>query len=156
MSKLGCQKLLLQKYSKYLKPFALSGTLIFISLILITTWQNFFLLSWDLLFYIGFVLPFTFHIFILILSKIFCLKVSSIKTVVVECGIQSSSASLFILLLSLGEPERDVALIIPLATALFTDKLLLFFCFIRIIRRAILALTKNKNIVIASEMTTIK
>ncbi|CAK5077647.1 unnamed protein product [Meloidogyne enterolobii] len=95
MSKLGCQKLLLQKYSKYLKPFALIGTLIFILLILITTWQNFFLLSWDLLFYIGFVLPFTFHIFALILSKIFCLKVSSTKTIVVECGIQAKNYFIF-------------------------------------------------------------
>uniref|UniRef100_A0A183C7S3 Uncharacterized protein n=1 Tax=Globodera pallida TaxID=36090 RepID=A0A183C7S3_GLOPA len=134
----GCQEKM-KKIARFFKFLFCAFTLLFVALSVLANsallWPMFHQL--DLLLCCFVLFPVVGHLSAL--SVGFFLRLSSLQrtTLVVENGVPSVGMAMLLLLWSLGEPERDIAMMAPIGMALLAEKPLLMLCIGKICYRSL-------------------
>ncbi|KAI3416270.1 protein hexamerization [Globodera pallida] len=134
----GCQEKM-KKIARFFKFLFCAFTLLFVALSVLANsallWPMFHQL--DLLLCCFVLFPVVGHLSALSIG--FILRLSSLQrtTLVVENGVPSVGMAMLLLLWSLGEPERDIAMMAPIGMALLAEKPLLMLCIGKICYRSL-------------------
>ncbi|KAI1720283.1 sodium bile acid symporter family domain-containing protein [Ditylenchus destructor] len=121
---------LVKIFNKWIKIVSWISMAVFTFFLIYTNMYVISLVSWPIVLS-ACALPWSGYVIAYFVSLLFCQAYRERITIAIETGVQNTGITFLMLMYSLEEPELDLALVMPIAVILVTDKPLLILYIIR-------------------------